>query len=216
MNKQSSSHFKYIRAHVACLLALGSVCIPAAARAQSLWHDNISRPMYADKRAAGLGDILTIAVQESTTASKGNKTSTSKQSALDASISSFLYSPGASSLLTKAGKLPAMNWSSKNSFDGGGTVNNSESIVAYVAATVIDVLPNGNLVIEGKRETAFSGEKQTIVLRGVVRLDDVAANNTVLSYKIADASIHIVNKGAVSDNQRRGWFTWIWDKLTPF
>src|SRR5664280_747184 len=216
MNKQFLSRFNHIRTRLACVLALGAACIPAGARAQSLWHDNLSRPMYADKRAAGMGDILTIAVQESTTASKGNKTSTSKQSALDASISSFLYSPGASSLLTKAGKLPAMNWSSKSSFDGGGTVNNSESIVAYVAATVIDVLPNRNLVIEGKRETAFSGEKQSIVLRGVVRLDDIGANNTVLSYKIADASIHIVNKGAVSDNQRRGWFTWVWDKLTPF
>jgi flagellar L-ring protein precursor FlgH len=216
MNKQSLSHFKHIRTQVACLLALGAACIPAGAMAQSLWHDGLSHPMYADKRATGMGDIITIAVQESTTASKGNKTSTSKQSALDASITSFLYSPGASSLLTKAGKLPAMKFDSKNSFDGGGTVNNSESIVAYVAATVIDVLPNGNLVIEGKRETAFSGEKQTIVLRGVVRVDDIAANNTVLSYKIADASIHIVNKGAVSDNQRRGWFTWVWDKLTPF
>lgn len=172
--------------------------------------------MYADKRASGVGDIVTIVVQENTTTSKDNKTATSKQSAMDASITSFFYSPTASGALTKNGQLPALKYSSKNDFSGGGTINNTERIITYVAARVIDVLPNRNLVIEGKRETAFGGERQTILLRGVVRMDDISANNTIFSYNIADASIHIVSKGTLTDSTRKGWWNKLWDKLTPF
>ena len=78
------------------------------------------------------------------------------------------------------------------------------------------MLPNRNLVIEGQRETAFGGEHQTVILRGVVRLDDVAANNTVYSYNVADASIRIINNGTVTDSTNKGWFNRIWDKFNPF
>ena len=216
MNKASSSPFDLLRVRDGAWLVLVLALLPAAAPAQSLWRDEISRPMYADKRAAGIGDIVTIAVQENTTASKNNKTATSKQSAMDASISTFFYSPAASGLLTKGGQMPALKYSSKNDYSGGGTIDNSEKIVAYVAARVIEVLPNRNFVIEGRRETAFSGEQQTIVLRGVIRLDDISANNTVFSYNIADASIHIISKGTITDSQRKGWWNRIWDKISPF
>jgi len=172
--------------------------------------------MYSDKRGTAVGDIITIVVQENTTTSKDNKTATSKQSAMDASIASFLYSPAASGLLTKGGQLPAIKMSSKNDFSGGGTIANTERMIARVAVQVIDVLPNRNLIVEGKRETSFSGEKQTVVLRGVVRENDVLANNTVFSYNVADATIQIVSKGTISDTQRKGWFSRIWDKVTPF
>jgi flagellar L-ring protein precursor FlgH len=112
--------------------------------------------------------------------------------------------------------MPALKYAYKNDYSGGGTIDNSEKIISYVAARVIDVLPNRNLVIEGRRETAFGGEQQTIILRGVVRIDDITANNTVFSYNIADASIHIISKGTISDSQRKGWFNRIWDKLSPF
>ena len=112
--------------------------------------------------------------------------------------------------------MPAANYNSDLKHDGSGAINNSESIVAHVAVKVIDVLPNKNLVIEGKRETSFSGEHQTIVLHGVVRSEDVTGANTVLSYNVADASIQIIGKGTVTDTQNKGWFTRIWDKLNPF
>lgn len=184
--------------------------------AQSLWHDEISKPMYADKRASHIGDILTIVVQESSTASKNNQTATSKQSGLDASISSFLYSPAASGLLTKGGKLPAVKLDSKSTFAGGGTIDNKETITAQAAVRVMDVLPNGNLVIEGRRETAFGGEHTTEILRGVVRPEDVLANNTVYSYNVADATIQFVTTGVTTDSQRKGWLHRLWDKFSPF
>ncbi len=196
----------------ALLAALG---VPNA-RAQSLWHDETSRSMFSDKRAGRVGDLITIVVQETSTASKNNQTATSKKSNMDAAISAFLYSPAASGLLTKGGQLPALKYAMQNDFSGGGTINNSEQIVAQVTVRVADVLPNRNMIIEGTRETAFGGEKQNIVLRGVVRPEDVLPNNTVYSYNVADARIQIINKGTITDSQRKGWFNRIWDKISPF
>jgi len=193
------------------LLVGSSACF-----ADSLWQENNSRPIVADKRAVAVGDILSIVVQESSTATKDNSTKTAKKSSIDAAINSFLYSPGASSLLTKKGQLPAINLKSSQDFDGSGKINNSERIVARVAVRVIDLLPNQNLVVEGKRQTSFSGETQDVILRGIVRPADITAQNTVFSYNVADATIKFVSKGTVSDNQRKGWFTRIWEKITPF
>jgi flagellar L-ring protein FlgH len=198
------------------LVAALAFVLPEAGQAQSLWHDEISKPMYADKRATQIGDIITIVVSETSTASKNNETKTEKQSSLSAAIASFLYPPSASGLLTKKGQMPAMSYNSDIKHDGGGSINNSETVVAKVAVRIVDVLPNHNFVVEGRRETAFSGEHQTIILRGTVRQDDVAPDNTVFSYNVADATIQIIGKGAVTDTQRKGWFTRIWDKLNPF
>ena len=172
--------------------------------------------MFADKRATRVGDLLTVIVQENNSASKDKNTKTAKSTGMDASIASFLYSPGASKLLTQAGQMPALKYSSKNEFDGGGSINKSEQIVARIAVRVTDVLPNGNLVFEGTRETAFSGEQQTIVLRGVVRRDDISSANSVSSSSIADATIKFISKGSISDSQKKGWFSRVFDKVSPF
>jgi len=182
----------------------------------SLWKEESSKSMFADKRARAVGDIITILVQENNTTSKQNSTQTSKSSSVDASLNTLLYSPSASLFLTKGGQLPAMKFGGSQSFDGGGKINNSESITARIAVRVVDVLPNGHMLIEGRRETTVSGEKQEAVLRGMVRSEDVAANNTVLSYNVADASIKFTGKGTISDNQRKGWLHRVWEKVTPF
>ena len=196
------------------LLAL--MCLPPAVLAQSIWQADASRSMFADKRATSVGDIITIIVAESSTASKNNETKTEKQSSLSAAIASFLYPPSAGGFLMHKGEMPAMSYNSDVKHDGSGAINNSETVVAKIAVRIVDVLPNRNLVVEGKRETSFSGEHQTIVLRGVVRSDDVSAANTVYSYNVADATIQIIGKGTVSDSQNKGWFSRIWDKLNPF
>lgn len=189
---------------------------PLVTPAQSLWKADSSRALVADKRATAVGDLLTILVQENNTASKDNSTKTAKSSAIDASIASFLYSPTASSFLTKGGQMPALKLNASQDFDGGGKISNSEKITARITVRVSDVLPNKNLVIEGRRTTSFAGETQEAVLRGVVRVEDIAANNTIFSYNIADATIKYVSAGTITDNQRKGWFTRVWEKLTPF
>jgi flagellar L-ring protein precursor FlgH len=109
-----------------------------------------------------------------------------------------------------------MKFGGSQSFDGGGKINNTERLTARIAVRVVDVLPNGNMLVEGRRETVVSGEKQEAILRGIVRGEDVTANNTVFSYNLADSSIKFVGKGTISDNQRKGWLHKIWEKVTPF
>jgi flagellar L-ring protein precursor FlgH len=192
------------------------LALPATARCQSLWCEGSSISIFVDKRSLNIGDILTIAISESSTENKNNATSTERKSSLSAAITAFLYPAGATSLLTKGGQLPAMAYNSDHIHNGNGTISDSETIVAQIAVRIMDVLPNGNLVVEGKRETSFSNENQTIILRGVVRPDDVLNNNTVFSYNVADATIQIIGKGTVSDSQNKGWFNRIWDKINPF
>lgn len=198
------------------LLPVVAWLLPAAAQSQTLWTDGASKSIFADKRSLNVGDIITIAISESSTANKNNSTATERKSSLSAAITAFLYPAGATPLLTKNGSLPAMAYNSDHAHTGTGTISDSETIVAQIAVQIIDVLPNGNLVVEGKRETSFSNEHQTIILRGVVRPDDVGGNNTVFSYNVADATIQIIGKGTVSDSQNKGWFNRIWDKLNPF
>ncbi len=210
MNKLSSSPSRLPQvAALGCLLSLPVV-------AQSLWKEDMAKPMTADRRARAVGDILTILVEESSSSSKDNSTSTSKKSGLDASISSFLYGPGASKLLQHGGKLPAMKLDSASSFDGGGKVANTEKISGRIAVHVVDVLPNGNLIIEGTRHTKFANESLDAVLRGTVRGDDITAANTVFSFNVADANIRYISKGTVNDSQKKGWFNRAWDKVSPF
>jgi flagellar L-ring protein precursor FlgH len=187
-------------------------------RAQSLWSEQSSHWLFADKRATSIGDIVTIVVQEISSANKNNETKTEKNSSLTAAIKTFLYGAGAgtSALLSRGGQMPALEYTADLKHDGSGAINNSESIVAQVAAKVIDVLPNGNLVIEGKRETAFGKESQTIVLHGVIRPEDITSANTILSYHIADATVQITGKGTVSNATNKGWFTKIYEFVNPF
>lgn len=197
-----------------CLALISSFA--ANAGNGSLWKEDSSRSMFADKRARAVGDIITILVQESNSASKENSTKTSKSSSVDAGLDTVFYSPAVSKLFTKGGEMPAMKFGGSQSFDGGGKINNSERITARIAVRVVDVQPNGNLIIEGRRETFVSGEKQEAILRGIVRGEDIAANNTVLSYNISEASIKFTSKGTISDNQRKGWLHRTWEKVTPF
>ena len=209
MSKLSLSLFNWLALLAASALALN-------AQAQSLWKEGATRSMVADKRAGAIGDILTILVQENNTASKDQNTRTSKETGINAAIEAFLYSPDASKLLTHNGKMPAIKLNSKQNFEGGGRISNAEKVSARIAVRVIDILPNNNLVIEGTRQISFSGETQDAILRGVVRVEDIAANNTVFSYNVADATIQIIGKGTVTDSQNKGWFTRLWDKINPF
>lgn len=190
--------------------------LASSAYADSLWRSEVRISLISDKKAHSVGDIITVVVQESNTVKKDAKTQTSKATDMDASLKSFLFSPAASGLMTKGGKLPAMAMTSKNTFDGGGSINNSESMQTRFAVTVQDVLPNGNLIVSGLRQTASSGESQTVVLRGTLRPYDVTPNNTVFSYNLADVSIKFTSSGALSNSQNKGWFSRAWDALTPF
>lgn len=204
----------------ACLGALLAIvaAAPAAADSSSLWVSSRGREanMFSDRRARHLGDILTVIVQESASVQASRRTKTDRASSVDNAVTSFLFAPPASNFGTLNGALPSSKWGGSNSFDGGGEINNRQTVTARAAVTVVDVLPNGNLVIEGARYVAYAGEKQHAVLRGIVRPDDIQSGNTVLSSSIADARVEFLSDGAITAAQKKGWFTRVFDTINPF
>lgn len=194
------------------LSSLVAAGVPAA-RAGSLWSDGGSdRGMFADHKAARAGDILTIIVSESVAAQSSQSKKSSRDSSIADAVQSFLYP----STGLHNGALPNIQFGGKAAYNGGGDVSNNQSLVSRAAVLVTDVLPNGNLVIEGVRVVTFSGETQYVVLHGLVRPDDIAATNTVLSSNIAEARVEFVTEGTLTDAQKRGWLSKLYERLRPF
>ncbi len=195
------------------LIALSLAVAAAPARADSLWTGGTqpARSMFSDRKAAAKGDILTILVAESAVAQSSQKKASSRDSSLQDAISRFIYP----ALGAHKGELPSLGATGKSSYSGGGDVSNSQSLSARAAVLVTDVLPNGNLVIEGVRVVTFSGETQYVVLRGVVRADDIARDNSVVSTNIADARVEFYAEGALTEAQKRGWLAKAYEKLRP-
>nr|MBI1231817.1 flagellar basal body L-ring protein FlgH [Cytophagales bacterium] len=203
-------HFVFRLATVAVVLELQSL------QAQSLWKNDFSRSQFADITANRVGDIINIIIQEQNSNSQKANTQTAKNSSIDASIQNFLYAPGVSGLLTKGGQLPRVSMSGGNEYSGGGQITNSKQMTARIAVMIVDILPGGQLLIEGRKSTEISQEKQEIILQGVIRQADITGGNTVFSYNVANATIQIISKGALSQPQRKGWLTKTWDKISPF
>jgi len=160
-----------------------------------------------------------VIVLESNSASRNSSAKTEKKSDINASISNFINANLEGKVFPNAlGKVqsPKLGTTSQSKFEGKGAVNNSGSFNSRFAVRVVDVLPNNNLIIEGVRRTTFSGENQTIILKGTVRPRDVTPLNTVYSYHLADVSIGLKDEGAVSDSLKKGWFSKLWGKIAPF
>lgn len=185
------------------------------ARADSLWPaagTATQSSMFADRKAAATGDIVTIVVSESVAAQNSQTKKSSRDSSISDAVSSFLFpNTGAHN-----GALPSLSLSGKATYNGGGDVSNNQSLSSRAAVLVTDVLPNGNLVIQGVRVVTFSGETQYVVLHGMVRPDDIARDNSVQSTNIADARVEFYAEGALTDAQKRGWLTKVYEKLRPF
>ncbi len=182
----------------------------------SLWTAGESSPrsMYSDNKARAVGDILTVQISESVsnTASANKKTGSGAN--VSNTVSQFLF-PG-SNFGTHNGSLPGTAMSGSNDFLGGGQVSASQSLTGRAAVMVIDVLPNGVLVIEGVRRVTFAKETQHAILHGFVRPDDISADNVVYSSDIANARVEFVSDGALTDAQRRGWITRLYEAVRPY
>lgn len=186
--------------------------------AQSLWLSAGSREsaLTADPKASRVGDIITIIIAESTSLSSSSNKSTNTSDSAQGAISQFLFPPSVSGFGTQGGQLPGLAWGGKSDYSGGGKVNNSQVVTGRAAMLIADVLPNGNLVIEGARQVSFSGETQHVVLRGIVRPADISPSNTVLSTNIAEARLEFLSKGELSSAQKRGWLSKLYQALRPF
>ncbi|MBI5262066.1 MAG: flagellar basal body L-ring protein FlgH [Bradyrhizobium sp.] len=183
--------------------------------ANSLWR-NGSRAFFKDQRARQIGDLLTVLVKFTDQANIANETQRSRTSSEDANINDFI---GAKTLGIQAQKvLPGslLNTDSSSSYDGKGSVQRQETLQTNVAAVVTQVLPNGNLVVEGKQEIRVNYEIRELIVAGIVRPEDIQSDNTIDSTKIAQARIAYGGRGQISDFQQPRYGQQVTDVLLPF
>ncbi len=187
---------------------------PASYNPNSLWR-NGSRAFFKDQRAHQVGDILTVKVNITDKAIIDNETKRSRDSKNDSNIDSFFAKPKVPILNTPA-PTPVFKSDSAISTDGKGSVNRSEALVTNVAAVVTQVLPNGNLVIEGKQEIRVNFEIRELIVAGIVRPEDIESDNTIESTKIAQARIAYGGHGQITDMQQPRYGQQVLDVLLPF
>jgi flagellar L-ring protein precursor FlgH len=187
----------------------------------SLWTEMKSNgTLFLDYKARNIGDIVIVQIVESSSASNTNTTQTSKTTNYDASVNNFLGMPMSLGIHNFLGMgqpfNPSVGAQTTNDFQGDGSKQKADSVQATIAARIIDILPSGNLVIEGNREIVVDQEKQYISVKGVIRQKDIDANNVVLSTSIADAQIAYSGKGMLSDVNKKGWLAHVVDWVWPF
>ena len=203
-----------MRSFISTLL-LG-LTLPISLSAKSIWVDGRSGSLFSDPRASGIGDLITVLVDESTSLTSSQQTSREKSSNIANEVKQFLFSPIASKFGTKKGELPKTEISTSSGSEGGGLVTNRQTLRSRASVIVVDVLPNGNFIIEGVRAVSFSGQQYYAKLRGIVRPYDVSRTNAILSSSIADARIEYVSQGSLSNAEKEGWLSRTLNKINPF
>jgi flagellar L-ring protein precursor FlgH len=181
----------------------------------SIWQAT-SVSLTENAKARRKGDILTIVITEVASASKAAKTDTSRSSTVNAGIPNFMGLEKTGILANNLDLSKLINASVDSKFGGSGSTSRQETLNATISAKVIDVLSNGNLQIEGRRNVKVNNEDQIIVIEGTVRPTDIDQTNSVNSIYVADAKINYSGKGIISDRQSPGWLMNIVDKLWPF
>lgn len=181
----------------------------------SIWQDS-SVALAEDMKARRRGDVLTVVISEQASASKEASTGTKRGSTATAGIPYLMGLEKEPKLKSWMDLSKLINASYTGQFDGSGTTSRKENLTATITAKVVDVLPNGNLQIEGKRNVKVNNEDQVIVMSGTVRSRDIGSDNQISSAYVADARIVYSGKGIISDRQSPGWLANVLDVVWPF
>ena len=191
---------------------LAPVIVPEVPRASgSLWADAGGESfLFEDNRAKNVGDIVKVRIVESAKGAQNASSKSDRKSSIGASLSSAFDLP--TSALGKFG----LTGDYEDEFDGGGQISRTGSLDATMTAMVMEVLPGGNLRIQGSREVSINGEKEEMSLSGVIRVIDIDLNNTVMSTVIADAQIDYSGYGTVTGKMGPGWGTRLVRLIWPF
>lgn len=172
-------------------LIAASAALPVAAA--SLWSDN-AESLYTDKKALYVGDIVTIVVKEQTQATQKSKTDVKQDQKME----------GADGVGFLNRFFNAFGISASDQYSGEGTTTSGSTLATTISAEVVEVLPNGNLLVEARRSMVVNVETQTVVLSGVIRPQDVARDNRIDSAKIANMNLRYEGKGPIAKRQKPG------------
>ncbi|MDD5247935.1 MAG: flagellar basal body L-ring protein FlgH [Rhodocyclaceae bacterium] len=169
-----------------------------------------ARPLYEDRRARFVGDIITINIVENTAASKISENKTSRSQTIDAAVPSIIGLP------FKSAQGTTLSASDSNNFDGKGQNNSSNVFTSTITVTVIEVYPNGNLLVSGEKQIGLKEGEEFIRFSGVVNPNTITTSNTVQSTQIADARIEYKANGFIDSAQVMGWLGKFFLTVMPF
>ena len=187
---------------LAAILIAMFITVGGTADAKSLWVDGSSMSLYSDKKARNVGDILTIVINESTTQTATKARTNSKSGSLNVNAGTGIFD-----------FIKAFSASGSDSFQADGSATDTNRYIGQITVTVVEVLPNDNMIVEGTQSIWQNRDEHKITLRGVVRRDDVTMNNTVPSTRVADATLKFDGKGPLNAKQRQGILTQIFNFL---
>jgi flagellar L-ring protein FlgH len=167
--------------------------------------------LMGDSRARYVNDLVTVRVIENIAATGTADSSLAKEGTGKAAVTNLF---GVESVLpSRLDPTNLVGFGTNTNFAGGGTTTRSGTLTAVMTARVAEVLPNGDLVLEGAREIDINGDRQIVVLTGVVRPPDLTADNTVLSTQVGQLSIRYFGRGLIKDNLKPGWLIRILNKI---
>ena len=179
----------------------------------SIWTSN--KGLFADRRAKNVNDIVTVNIVESSSATRKAATSTGRDTEINGGVSSLF---GLEQAFQNHRFDPSnmLSLEASKSFKGDGSTERSGNLTGTITAIVKEVYPNGVMRIEGRRVITVNNEDQYIIISGLVRRDDIAVNNTILSTKVAEAVIEYSGEGIIGREQSPGFLTQIIDVIWPF
>ena len=170
--------------------------------------------LFTDSRARRVGDIVTVNIVETSQGTSSANTNTSRTSSSSYEVGSLFFNTGGD-VLGLFNSNPLLSTGTSNQFNGQGSTTRTNNVTATVAARVINIQPNGLLEIEGIRETKVNNETQYLVVKGLIRARDIAADNSIMSTQIADAHIAYYGQGVINDRQKPGWLARLFDTIWP-
>ncbi|MBE2258477.1 MAG: flagellar basal body L-ring protein FlgH [Candidatus Accumulibacter sp.] len=174
----------------------------------SIYQAGASRTLFEDRRARYVGDTITVSITENTTAATKSNSNVSKTGSINASVGPNINLPGKT--------LTELTASSSNVAAGKGDAAANNVFTGFITVTVIEVLPNGNLLVSGEKQVAIGHGQEYIRLSGIVNPYFVNAANTIPSSQIADARIEYKESGAISEAQVMGWLARFFLTVLPF
>lgn len=184
------------------MAAKAQVPLPQQYNNGAIYQPALTPGLFEDYKARRVGDLLNVILTESTNASKSASTSISKDSTAGLDVTRLDVF---GHQVEPSGNLLGAGGESQYEFDGEGDSAQSNRLTGQISVTVADVLPNGNLVVQGEKWLGLNQGKEYVRLRGIVRPVDISANNTVLSTQVGDVQIYYGGTGAVADSNVMGW-----------
>jgi len=174
----------------------------------SIYQHGRTVQLFEDNKAYRIGDVLSVTLSESTNASKSAETNTDKDDEIDLNALSVFGSLGPS---INGNRILNSTLDGEREFSGSGDSAQSNSLSGEIAVTVVDVLPNGNLVVRGEKIIGLNQGSEFIRLSGIVRPEDIDTDNTILSRKIANSRIFYGGGGVIAESNSRGWLARFFD-----